>query len=75
MSVNYEINENMTRSSMCSEVFTDTLKGYPKYETGFELVGCENIESLYVQVTILFNFVNNADYLTHTFGNNKGKLF
>ena len=44
-------------TTICSEVFTDTLTGYPKYEVGFKFIDCDNVAPIYDQVTVLFNFV------------------
>ena len=44
-------------TSLCPEVFTDTLTGYPKYEVGFKFIDCDNVAPIYDQVTVLFNFV------------------
>ena len=44
-------------TTICSEVFTDTLTGYPKYEVGFKFNDCDNVAPIYEQVTVLFNFV------------------
>ena len=43
--------------SICPEVFTDTLTGYPKYEVGFKFIDCDNVAPMYDQVTVLFNFM------------------
>ena len=52
----------------CSEVFTDTLTGYPKYETGFKLIGCDDPRSLFQDVTFLYNFMDQGKYLAKSFG-------
>ena len=59
---------------VCSEVFTDTLTGYPKYETGFKLVGCEDDAILQKQVTILFNFLNSKNHIPKFFRNGTSKF-
>ena len=47
-------------TTLCSEVFTDTLTGYPKYEVGFKFIDCDNVAKIYEQVTVLFNFVGHS---------------
>ena len=47
-------------TTICPEVFTDTLTGYPKYEVGFKLIDCDNVAPIYEQVTVLFNFVGHS---------------
>ena len=59
---------------VCSEVFTDTLTGYPKYETGFKMVGCEEDAILHKQVTILFNFLNTKNHIPTIFRNRTSKV-
>ena len=49
-------NDNGT-TTICPEVFTDTLTGYPKYEVGFKFIDCDNMAPIYEQVTVIFNFV------------------
>ena len=57
----------------CSEVFTNTLTGYPKYEIGFTWTGCDDLKSLYKEVTFLFNFMDQGKYLAKSFGKNTSK--
>ena len=58
---------NPTLSS-CSEIFTDTLTGYPKYEIGFTWTTCDEQKSLFKDVTFLYNFLDQGKLLAKSLG-------
>ena len=60
--------ETNAKLSSCHEIFTDTLKGYPKYEVGFTWTGCDDQKSLLNDVTFLYNFVDQGKRLAKSLG-------
>ena len=61
--------------TVCPEIFTDTLAGYPKYESGFKTIDCVEMKPLQNLVTILFNFVNIGKHFYATYQQRTGRFW